>query len=321
MYAFRRFLTTACLFVIVNSAHGQEKTTISLAYLDDPSRFAAVYAIREGIVTSDKVTIDFTFLPLASAIEAYQTKRYDILEASSLAPAGSAARGFKTLIVSAGLVNKAGTEIFIAKDAGMQTGADLKGKTLGTAALAGSFTLETRYVLQEKYDLSVNLQSGDVRFQELPPDVSASMVKRGTIDAAILNNMPGWRMRQDPELYALLNSTEEFAELTGQPFLSSVLLTYPEVATTQGDAIREVNRMLRDSIDYYRSNAETVNNEVAKEKGIPADFLKDFFVEYDYPQGRFSEQNEKQILIVWNVGFELGAIPAVPRDISELLFR
>lgn len=62
-----------------------QRTTVELAYSDDPSRHALLWALVNGRVTSSTVDVKVSFLPVAQIIPAANTKQFDAIEATPLA--------------------------------------------------------------------------------------------------------------------------------------------------------------------------------------------------------------------------------------------
>ena len=90
-----------------------DRTTISIALLDHPSRRAALYAIEQGILTSDTVDLDITYLPQSALGEAAAAGLYDVIETSPLAVALGAERNLELIILSGALQDQDGTLLFV----------------------------------------------------------------------------------------------------------------------------------------------------------------------------------------------------------------
>ncbi|MCH8948880.1 MAG: hypothetical protein IIB87_00700 [Chloroflexi bacterium] len=97
---------------VEESANG-DRTTISIALLDHPSRRAALYAIEQGILTSDTVDLDITYLPQSALGEAAAAGLYDVIETSPLAVALGAERNLELIILSGALQDQDGTLLFV----------------------------------------------------------------------------------------------------------------------------------------------------------------------------------------------------------------
>lgn len=88
------------------------RQTVSLAVLDDPSRRAALYAIENGLVTSNLVDLNITYLPQAELTEAVSTRQYDVVETAPTLIVQGRERGVDFMIISAGLIDLDGTQLY-----------------------------------------------------------------------------------------------------------------------------------------------------------------------------------------------------------------
>lgn len=92
--------------------HGVRET-VSLAVLDDPSRHAALYALEQGLVTSNIVDVSITYHPMSALNEATSTRQYDVVEAPPLAVPLAKQSGIDLVIVSAGVFELGGTVLVV----------------------------------------------------------------------------------------------------------------------------------------------------------------------------------------------------------------
>jgi hypothetical protein len=88
------------------------RQTVSLAVLADPSRRAALYAIENGLATSNLVDLNITYLPQAELTEAASTRQYDVVETTPTLIVQGRERGVGFMIISAGLVDLDGTQLY-----------------------------------------------------------------------------------------------------------------------------------------------------------------------------------------------------------------
>jgi NitT/TauT family transport system substrate-binding protein len=288
------------------------KTPLRVAYLDDPSRDTVLYAIREGIVTSDSIDVEFVLLPLPAIIQAAPAKEYDVIEAATVGVAKAAAGGFIFNILSPGLENFGGTLLFTASDSGIASPADLAGKTVLVPSFGGTFTLETRYILHKGYGLDTSLQDGDVTFIEAPPQTFGELLKSGEAAAAVLIHIPGYMMLNNPEFTMLANVTQEFQQISGGSSMNSVLATYPEVVEAKADALRELRVLLGESLAYYKKNQAKVNKAVTESRGLPPGFLEWWWEVNNYPQGEVTQTAKDRIQAIWQAAQDIGDVKAFP---------
>ncbi len=295
------------------------KTPLKVGFLEDPSRDAIVWAITHGKVTSQTVEPSFSFLALAQIIQAATTKQFDVVEAAPVIVPRTQGQ-LDLRVLSSGLVNKEGTILYTSASSPLRSPAELKGKTVAVPSLGGTFVLETRYVLGQKYGLNVALPSGDVKFIEAPPETYPQLLKDGKIDAAVIFHLPAYKLKDDPAFRRLSNITQEFQEQTKRSSVNSIVVTYGETAQAKGAALAELNRMLRASLDYFRANREAVIADVAKTKSFDPGFLAWWWSLYDYSLGDVSEKDKAEITATWEAAKRIGDIKEVPK-IDDLLYR
>jgi ABC-type nitrate/sulfonate/bicarbonate transport system substrate-binding protein len=297
------------------------RETLTLAYSDDPSRVALVWAITNQKVTSPFLDLQISFLPVAQIIPAANTKQFDAIEATPLAvPRTFAASEPGFLILSSGLINRTGTALLTGRTSSIATPADLKGKTVAVASLGGTFVQETRYVLAKKYGLNVDLRTGEVKFAEVPPETVPQLLKDNKLDAAVLTQLGLYRLKDSPDVRVLSEVTKEVQALTGQPVVNSIVVTYKERARSKGRALVELQRMLKDSREYFRANQPAVVKAVAREKNLDEAYLTWFFTTYDLTAGPVTADDARQIAAAWEAARTLGDVSSVPR-VEDVLFK
>ncbi|MBI2324078.1 MAG: ABC transporter substrate-binding protein [Chloroflexi bacterium] len=300
-------------------AEPAQRTTLEIAYADDPSRHALLWGIVNGKVTSPTVDVKVSFLPLAQIIPAANTKQYDALEATPLAlpRAPGAEPGF--LILSNGLVNISSTALMVGKD-GVRSPAELKGKTIGVASLGGTFVLETRYVLQKQHGLNTDLRTGEVKFSETPPEATATLLRDGKLDAAVLAQLAFYRLRGSADHRTLVNVTEEFTRLSGHRPVNSVIVTYRDKAEAKRAALGELQRMLASSRAYLMANKAEVFKDVAQKRGVDEAFLEWVFTVLDLAAGPLTDTDMAQIATTWEAAKSIGDIQSAPA-VKDVTFR
>lgn len=296
------------------------RETLTLAYSDDPSRAALVWAITNKKVASPFLDLQISFLPVAQIIPAANTKQFDVVEATPLAVPRTAGAEPGFLILSSGLINRTGTVLVTGRSSSVATPADLKGKTVAVASLGGTFVQETRYVLAKKHGLNVDLRTGDVKFAEVPPETVPQLLKENKLDAAVLTQLGLYRLKDSPDVRVLSDITKEVRALTGQPVVNSIVVTYKDRATSRARALVELQRLLKESRDYFRANQSEVLKAVAKEKSLDEAYLSWFFTTYDLAAGPVTPDDARQIAATWEAARSLGDVREVPR-VEDVLFR
>jgi NitT/TauT family transport system substrate-binding protein len=296
-----------------------ERQTLTLAYSDDPSRVALLWAITNKKVTSPFLDVQASFLPVAQIIPAANTKQYDAIEATPLAVPRTAGGEPGFQIISSGLLNLSGTVLLTGKNSAIKTPADLKGKTVAVASLGGTFVQETRYVLTKKYGLNTNVTTGEVKFAETPQESVLQLLKDNRLDGAVLTQLVLYRLKDSPDVRVLSEVTKEVQALSGRTSVNSIVVTYRDRAQTKGKAIAELQRMLTESKEYLRKNQAEVVKAIAAEKRVDEAYLTWFFTAYDLAAGPLSAEDKAQITAAWQAAKDLGDIKDVPK-IEEVSF-
>jgi ABC-type nitrate/sulfonate/bicarbonate transport system substrate-binding protein len=293
------------------------RVTVSLALLDDPARHAAMYAIEHAIVTSEAIDVIPTYLSQSNLDEALAARQYDVVEARLLAVPGAVEEGLGLTIVSAGLRDLGGT-LLIARAEDELTPDDLRGKTLGVPSLEGAAGVMTRYLLQERYDLNVAPEGGDLTFLEAPSQSLSTLLRNGDVNAAVVQELTAYLAEDDADFAVLSEVSGEVADLTGETVLASVLVSYAEDAARKGDALRELSRLLGESLAYYKANRDSVMEAVAEEQDADPAFLRWWWERYDLPLGDLSSRTQEQIVQAWEAAKAIGDIESYP-ELADVL--
>lgn len=299
------------------AAGGGEPVRLTLALLDDPSRDMYLYAIDEGIVTSDSIDLDVHMLPPAAIVEAFASREFDVVETAPQSIPHAVEGGMDLIIYSPSLQAR-GTRLFTPADSPIQSLADLEGRTVGTQSLGGTYMAEIRFLL-DKAGVDADPLSGDVTYQELPPATMLDLLQKGALDAAMLSQLPAYRAENDDSIRLLSSISEEVAARVGHPPMTAVLITYGPTAEQKGPALEELNRLLKQSSDYARANKEEVIAAVAARRELEEEYLEYWFTLYDLVWGEPLEQHRPSIEFVWETMRSLGDIDAVP-DMDRLAF-
>ena len=295
-----------------------DRITISIALRDDANRLAALYAIEQGIVTSDTIDVDVTYLTQSAIAEVALARQYDVIEVTPLAVPLAAVQDFDFAVLSGGLQNSDGTFLFARADATMEAPGDLLGKTIGVASLEDTSALETRYLLQEAYGLDVDVEQGDVTFVPVPAASLAEAVRGRALDAAVIVNGGAFPLVEDEGLRVLSRVTDELQELLDLPVMSSILVTYPDVAEEKAEALIELSSLLAASVAYFRANQEIVIEAVAREQET-ADYLQWWWQRQELSFGDRSFEMQSRLLTIWEVARVIGDLEGYP-NLTEVFF-
>ena len=289
-----------------------EAKTIKLAVSDDPTRHMALWALEHGRVDTRGVEVEVTYLPNETATQAFQTRQYELIEASPVSVAASSASGFETRIVSAGVQNRSGTVVYVPADSAIRDGSDFKGSRIAVGSLGGSSTQELRFVLQENYGLDTSLEGGDVAFQPASPDSLFTLLKQGQFDGAVMLNRASYLAGKDPTLRIALEVSKEASAITHASATQTVLVTYPDVEDAKGDELADLNSVLAASVAYARDHKAEVAREVAKGDAATADYLQWWWQRADLRFGSLDDADIAGVEAFWTMAKTVGQIEEKP---------
>lgn len=196
---------------------------------------------------------------------------------------------------------------------------DLRGRAIGFASLDSTAALEVRYVFQAAYGLDARLQGGDVIIVESSADSLETLLVEGEIDAAVMPQLAAFRMLEDDAFRVLAHVSEEMRELTGRPVMSSVLVTFQDVAEQKAFALSEITRLLAESLTYFEANEGAVLEAVAEEQDLDEEFVRWQSERHELFFGDRSVEVQERLLSLWQAAQALGDIEEYPA-LSAVLF-
>ena len=309
-------LCAGALALGLSAAPAAAKEKITYAYLIDPALDGVLYAIRQGIVKSDKIEIDGKALAIPALIQSTPTKRFDVIMNAVMAIPLAAKRGLKLTVLSTALraaKGGLGAGIWVKKESPYKTMADLKGKTLGNYALRSTGTTWIRLALLKKYKLNVSYKGGDLRWVQIPAPALLTALETGRVDAATLIHAQAFKARGTGNYRVLAWTSQDIRALYGVETVAAVNVTYPEKLAKRPEAFREFNRMLYESVQYAVKNADKVGAAIAKGGKISAAYFKAWMADYSYFPGAVSDADMKAMETIWAGAREMGIIEKVPK--------
>ena len=214
----------------LGAAPAAAKEKVTYGYLIDPALEGVLYAIKQGIVKSDKIEIDGKALAIPALIQSTPTKRFDVLMNAVMAIPLAAKRGLKLVVLSSALragKGGLGAGIWVKKDSPYKTMADLKGKTIGNYALRATGTTWIRLALLKKYKLNVSYKGGDMNWVQIPAPALLTALETGRVDAATLIHSQAYRARGSGNYRVLAWTNKDIRELYGVDTVAAVNVTYP----------------------------------------------------------------------------------------------
>jgi NitT/TauT family transport system substrate-binding protein len=244
----------ATFFVLAGAGTAvAQQTTITFAHLANPSHNAALYAIEQGIVTSDKINVEVRAMDIAALQQAIAARSFDVVEAAAMAIPRAQARGLDLQII--GVVQRALEEnlsynIWVRPDSPIQTADDLKGKRMGAYTLSSAGMTLTRIALNQVHGLNVDRQGGDLQWVELPESALAAALAAGNVDATVLIHGQAYEALTTGEFRHVLELGRDLNEKFGLLTISSVLVAYGDRLAEDPESFREFLRMFRESVEY-----------------------------------------------------------------------
>lgn len=311
----RKAAIAAVLGTALAAGPVQAKETITYGYLLDPSLEGVLYAIKQGIVKSDKIEIKATALSIPALIRSTPAKRFDVIMNAVMAIPFAKRRGLDLVVLSTALraaPGGLGAGVWVKKDSPYKSLADLKGKTIGNYALRATGTTWIRIALWKVHGMNVSYKGGDMKWVQMPAPALLGALEAGRIDAATLIHAQAFQAKKSGNYRVLAWTNQDLKKKFGIYTVAAVNVTYPEKLKARPEAFREFNRMLRESALYAMKNAEKVGAAIAKDYKISAEFFKAWFTDYSMFPAAVSAQDLKAMEVVWQNAKEMGIIKKVP---------
>ena len=292
------------------------KETVTYGYLLDPSLEGILYAIKQGIVKSDKIDIEAKALSIPALIRSTPAKRFDVLMNAVMAIPFARRRGLNLVVLSTALraaPGGLGAGVWVRKDSPYKSLADLKGKTIGNYALRATGTTWIRIALWKAHGMNVSYKGGDFKWVQMPAPTLLAALEGGKIDAATLIHAQAYKARQTGNYRVLAWTNQDIKKKFGVYTVAAVNVTYPEKLKARPEAFKEFNRMLRESVLYAIKNADKVGAAISKKYKIDAAFFKAWLKDYSFFPGAVARQDLKAMETVWRNAKEMGILKKYPK--------
>jgi NitT/TauT family transport system substrate-binding protein len=310
---------------VLSFAHGlraQAKEKITYLYLLDPSYDAALWAIRNGKVTSDLIEIEAVGANIPTLFQATATKQYDIVMSSGIAVPAASKRGLELRIMSAALYAAEAGEgggIWVRKDSPLTDPKQLKGKTLASYALRSVGYMYVREALAQEFGLNVALQGGDINQVEIVAPNMPAALATSRVDAATLIHSQAYRAKQAGDFVNICETARIMNKLYGR-MVSAINVSYPEKLAARPRAFTEFQRMFKESIDYALSHRAEVFGAVGKQANIEPAFFDWWFDKTTEIPAAFDEVHAKSVATAWQMAKKYDLIDNVP-PIEPFIWR
>jgi len=318
-----KLLAAPALMTVARPGFAQTKDKITYAYLLDPAYDAVTWAMSNGKVTSDKITVEARGLAIPQLIQATSAKQYDVIMTAVIAVPPAAARGLELKVLSNALQQSPageGAGIWVKSDSPIKTPKDLKGKTLGSYALRSTGYTQVRFAMAHKYGLNAALEGGDVKQVEIQAPNLPAALATGQIDAATLIHSQAFRALKSGEFRPIAETGRDNIEGYGMRFISALNVSYPERLAQRPEAFKEFNRMFRESVRYALAHRDEVFGAVGKQNNLPPDFFNWWFEKSSDVPGTFDDSHAQIINKFYELSKEIGMIQSNP-DIRSFVWE
>jgi NitT/TauT family transport system substrate-binding protein len=318
-----KLLAAPALMTIARPGFSQAKDKVTYAYLLDPAYDAVTWAMTNGKVTSDLISVEARGLAIPQLIQATSAKQFDVIMTAVIALPPAAARGLELRIMSTALQQAAageGAGVWVKKDSAIQRPQELKGKALGSYGLRSTGYTQVRLALIHKYGLNAALEGGDLKQLEIQAPNLPAALAAGQIDAATLIHSQAFRALKSGEFRPIAETGRDNIELYGMRFISALNVAYPERLAQRPDAFREFNRMFRESVRYALAHQDEVFDAVGAQNNLPPEFFRWWFEKSSDVPATFDESHAQAIMKLYELSREIGMIQNYP-DVRTLVWE
>jgi NitT/TauT family transport system substrate-binding protein len=318
-----KLLAAPAIMSLARPGFAQTKEKITYAYLLDPAYDAVTWAMMNGKVKSDLITVETTGLAIPQLIQATSAKQYDVIMTAVIGIPPAVQRGLQMKVLSAALQQSPqgqGGGIWVKKDSPIKTPQELKGKTLGSYGLRSTGYTQVRFALQHKYKMNAALEGGDIKQIEIQAPNLPGALAAGQIDAATLIHSQTYRAMKSGEFRSIAETGADNIEMFKQRFVSAVNIAYPERLDAKPAAYREFNRMMRESAQYVLANQDEVFTAVGKQNNLDKEFFTWWFGNNSDVPAIFGENQAEAINKLFDLSKDMGIIPSYP-DIRTLVWE
>ncbi|MGV6875963.1 ABC transporter substrate-binding protein [Pseudochelatococcus sp. B33] len=306
-----RLVVGALLGAMAATGAFAQQKTITFSHLANPSHEAALYAIKQGIVTSERIKVEVTPLDIAALQQAIAARTFDVVEAAAMALPRANARGLPLQII--GIAQRSheaglGAGVWVKADSDIKEPGDLRGKRLGVYTLSSAGMTLNRIALNRAWGFNVDARNGDFQFVELPETALATALAADNVDAATLLHAQAYKAMQSGEFRPVAQTGKAIAEKFGVRPVTSVLVGYGDKLAQDPDSYTEFLRLFRQSVDYALANQDEVFAAVGKEESIDPGFFTTWFNQFATIPVFISQNDLDAIDLLWEESTALGVL-------------
>lgn len=318
-----RYILALTIGLVATPVLAQERT-ITLGYLADPSHEAALYALREGIVSSDEINVELTPLDIPALIQATAGRTFDVVQTAAMAVPRGNARGLELEIIGTALryhESGQGAGIWVDADSEIQDMDDLRGNKLAVYSIGSAGITLVRIALNRAWGYDVATTGGTVEFVEMPAPAMPAALASGNVDAATLIHSQAYQAMQTGEFRPIAQTAEALSSEFGVRMVSAVLVGYSDKLAQDPEAYKEFLRMFRASVDYALENPDEVFTAVGEAEGIDPEFFDTWFNTFSSIPVYISQDDIKAIDILWREAKELGVLDMDYEPAAETIWE
>ena len=290
------------------------KTKLSFAFVTDPTHEMYVYALRQGLVRSDKIDLDLVTLAIPALVQGFLARQYDIVETSMISVPRAVERGLNVslLFTALGRLSPGPTlDIWVKRDSPVKSIQDLKGKKIAVFGLGSTALTMIRVALAKEHGFNVELQGGDFQFVELPTAIIPAAIERGETDAGCLLYAQVFEAQKTGNYRSVYSGVTELHKGAGARMVLPVIVGYPDKVAKDAEAYREFNRLLAASVRYAVEHSREVAAAVARSSNVSPEFLENVLKGIATFKTPVEEDDLKAIDYFWGAAKDVGLLKSI----------
>jgi ABC-type nitrate/sulfonate/bicarbonate transport system substrate-binding protein len=318
----RKAVCSLILSAAALAGHAQTVPTVRFAALADPLLDAAVYALQQGLVTSDKVKVEYRPLPVPGLVEALNSRQFEIIQAGVTVVPKLAAAGAPIRIVGMDFTSvgeMATYAVLVRSDSNIRSLADLRGRSMAVGALGATNTFQLRAILQQKHGINTFKGKPDVDLKQVPLPTMPTLLRNKDVDAAYVYYSVLYPVLGAAEFRNLGSPQKEFSDVFKTKSLIALKVSFDPILSQRGAEVKAALDLLEESRKYYENNPGPIEEVIAKRNNVDRAYLewsrKNTFI--GGPMQR--EQLAADLQAQWSIAAQLGEIKVVP-DVRKLIW-
>ena len=297
------------------------KTTVNMVMATPFNTWLSTYAIREGLVTSDKVDVKIT---LAADYDTQMMAGNYPMGSLSTATFAVAVQNNKlplvalsTFIIQSGAQSADGVNyVMTLAGSSIKSPSDLKGKKVGVPDLTGSGTSCFLALLKKDYGISED----QLTLVNNSNTLLMQLLKSGDIDAALLGQNTGVQASLDATYKVIWNLDATFIKDYGNAFVASLLVVNSDYQKQNSAAVKAAYDLLKQSNSYGEQHIAELAPKYAAQYGNTADFYQLVFNQHSRCSlNLISGKTQDSLVAIFGFVKDRGVISTLPDP--KVVFR